>query len=340
MHLAKRVRFSHIARMSLRAVDLFCGAGGSSVGARSAGVEIVAAVDAWDLAATTFQHNFPRAHVINDVLSDRSRPPAIVRDTRIDLLLASPECTDHSVAKGNRPRDEESLRSAQFVLGYVKALKPRWLVIENVIQMRRWVGYEEFAGNLHRQGYHLTPQVLDAADFGVPQTRRRLFILGDRERIPSEVVPPRRGGQRSARSAVSVATDRWPAKPLYSPKRAAGTIARAERAMSALGRGVPFLIVYYGSDGAGGWQSLDRPLRTLTTLDRFGLVTWEGETPMLRMLQVDELKKGMDFPKEFELPSGSRRERIMMLGNAVCPPVMEAVVESLCAERLSAKAAA
>lgn len=56
--------------------------------------------------------------------------------------------------------------------------------------------------------------------------------------------------------------------------------------MSELGPGKPFLIVYYGSDGAGGWQRLDRPLRTVTTLDRFGLVRWENSTPMLRMLQV------------------------------------------------------
>jgi DNA (cytosine-5)-methyltransferase 1 len=65
-----------------------------------------------------------------------------------------------------------------------------------------------------------------------------------------------------------------------------------QRAISELGRGRPFLIVYYGSDGAGGWHSLDRPIRTLTTLDRFGLVTWRGDVPMLRMLQVPELKRG------------------------------------------------
>jgi DNA (cytosine-5)-methyltransferase 1 len=61
---------------------------------------------------------------------------------------------------------------------------------------------------------------------------------------------------------------------------------------------------------------------------------------MLRMMQVDELKKGMGFPKDFLLPEGTRREQIMMLGNAVCPPVMEAVVRSLCADRLAAKTAA
>jgi len=95
---------------------------------------------------------------------------------------------------------------------------------------------------------------------------------------------------------------------------------------------VPFLVVYYGSDGAGGWQSLDRPLRTLTTLDRFGLVTWERDTAMLRMLQVPELKRAMGFDDRFRVDNGTRRDRIRLLGNGVCPPVMEAVVRSLTQE--------
>jgi DNA (cytosine-5)-methyltransferase 1 len=106
-------------------------------------------------------------------------------------------------------------------------------------------------------------------------------------------------------------------------------LERAERAIAALGKGVPFLIVYYGSDGAGGWQSLDRPLRTLTTLDRFGLVTWEGREPMLRMLQVEELREAMGFPAEHVFKHGSRRDRIKLIGNGVAPPVMKAAIEAL-----------
>lgn len=87
-----------------------------------------------------------------------------------------------------------------------------------------------------------------------------------------------------------------------------------------------FLIVYYGSDGAGGWQPLDRPLRTLTTLDRFGLVTWQGREPML---QVEELRAAMGFPSSHLFKHGSRRDRIKMIGNAVTPPVMAAIVEAL-----------
>jgi DNA (cytosine-5)-methyltransferase 1 len=96
-----------------------------------------------------------------------------------------------------------------------------------------------------------------------------------------------------------------------------------------LGKRIPFLVVYYGSDGSGGWQHLDRPIRTLTTLDRFGLVTWEGAEPMLRMLQVDELKAAMGLRPTHIMRHGSRRDRIKMIGNGVCPPVMKAVVGTL-----------
>lgn len=217
--------------------------------------------------------------------------------------------------------------TAWHVLEYVERLQPRWLVIENVVHMRRWARYPGFVARLEQAGYHVAPQVLDAAAFGVPQTRRRLFILADRE-----VPPPDLTGHRRAVRTVADILDMqagYTSRPLYSDRRAVPTLARAERAIDALGRRVPFLIVYYGSDAAGGWQRLDRPLRTVTTLDRFGLVTWESDEPMLRMLQVNELRRAMGFDDAFKLSFGTRRDRIRLLGNGVCPPVMAAIVSHL-----------
>ena len=95
----------------------------------------------------------------------------------------------------------------------------------------------------------------------------------------------------------------------------------------------PFLVVYYGSDSSGGWQSLERPLRTITTLDRFGLVTWEGRVPMLRMLQVSELQRAMGFRSDYKLDViGPRREKIRILGNGVTPPVMTSIVQGMVAD--------
>jgi DNA (cytosine-5)-methyltransferase 1 len=322
--------------MALRTLDLFCGGGGSSLGARAAGAEIVCGVDAWDIASRTFQGNFPNAAALNVLLGESSAPADLGVDLGgIDLIIASPECTNHTCAKGSAPRDEGSKRTARYVLNFARGLMPRWLVIENVVQMRGWDGYTPFIGELADIGYHVRCQVLDASWFGVPQTRRRLFLLCDREAVPDEIAVP--GGAAGTVRDILDPAGTWRSRPLCSEGRAANTLARAEKAIAAIGRGRDFLIVYYGSDGGGGWQPLDKPIRTLTTLDRFGLVTWDGDTPMLRMLQVPELKRAMGF--DGYLGHGSRRDRIKLLGNGVCPPVMTAVVRSLTAKTSKAAAA-
>jgi DNA (cytosine-5)-methyltransferase 1 len=315
--------------MKPRVLDLFCGGGGSSWGARSAQAEIACAVDAWSVAVETYRANFPEARVIQTTLNEDSCPSLLGDIEDIDLILASPECTNHTCAKGSRPRDEDSKRTANYVIRFAEKLKPRWIVLENVVQMRSWHGYTPLIDELRTLGYNVLPQVLDAADFGVPQTRRRLFLLCDREAVPVPVEPLRKGRHLRRAADVIQFDGPWKSRPLYSDRRAPDTLVRAERAIGELGKGKPFLIVYYGSDGSGGWQRLDRPLRTLTTLDRFGLVTWEGRTPMLRMLQVPELMRAMGFEANYILSLGSRRDRIKILGNGVCPPVMEAVVRSL-----------
>lgn len=314
--------------MRLRTLDLFCGAGGSSWGASMAGAQIVAGVDAWDLAVETFKANFPGAKGFNLTLGERSSSTSLKGLGKIDLILASPECTNHTCAKGAGPRDEGSKRTARYVINFARELNPRWIVIENVVQMRTWHGYKPLVGKLENLGYNILSQVIDASEFGVPQKRRRLFLLCDREAMPAKVMPTTVRGKTANRDIIDWSGD-WVSRPLYREGRATETLARAERAMDLLGKGRPFLIVYYGSDGGGGWQPLDRPLRTLTTLDRFGLVTWIRGKPMLRMLQVPELLKAMSFDSSFVLPFGTRRDRIKLLGNGVCPLVMKSVVNSL-----------
>ena len=308
-------------------LDMFCGAGGSSSGARSAGARVRAGIDGWDLAVRTFQDNFRDADVHHRMLTPGCAPGREFREGAFDMIIASPECTNHSPAKGSAPRCENSKATSHYVINFAARLRPRWIVLENVVQLKFWIGFDTLLEELRRQKYRIRFENLNASEFGVPQTRRRLFVLCDREReVP--VIPRSRKPAPPASSILRL-DDTYQSRPLYSDRRAAATIERAERAMAALGKKVPFLIVYYGSDGAGGWQSLDRPLRTLTTLDRFGLVTWNGTEPMLRMLQVDELKAAMGFAKGYTMEHGTRRDRIKMIGNGVCPPVMKAVVQAL-----------
>jgi DNA (cytosine-5)-methyltransferase 1 len=219
---------------------------------------------------------------------------------------------------------------------FIEEMQPRWVVLENVTPMSGWSGFDDLVARL-RSDYFVSILKLDASEFGVPQSRRRLFILCDRMRQPDEV----EGRARYLRPARDVLDPQgtWATNDLYTERRAAGTIERAEAGIRELGRGEDFLVVYYGSDRAGGWQRLDRPLRTLTTLDRFGLVQWVGRRPTLRMLQVPEIKQAMGLTASFRLDRGTRRDRVKLLGNGVCAPVMKAVIQSLTRERAHLMAA-
>lgn len=305
---------------------MFSGVGGSSWGARQAGVDIVACFDLWGVAGRNHHANFPDTKFYHGRLEELDINSVADETGPIDLILASPECTNHSPAKGNKPRCEESKNTAFQVTRFAEKFEPRWIVVENVVSMKQWSRYKEFKQALEVLGYHLREQVLNSADFGVPQSRRRLFLLCDRIRKP-EPTPAVAEAPPPVEKIVDFnGTYRW--SPLRTERRAAATLERAERGIKALGPDKPFLLVYYGSDHAGGWQELDRPLRTITTVDRFALVKPTSEGHMMRMLQVPELQKamGMDGMK-FEY--GTRREKIKMIGNAVCPPVMKAVIRGL-----------
>ena len=314
----------------IRALDIFCGAGGSSAGADAAGVEITAGIDMCPLATSTFATNFPDAQVITSKLEDLKLDIVKRRIGELDILLASPECTNHTCAKGGAPRSEQSRATAMLVVEYARKFLPRWLVLENVIHMRPWSRYGELKHELQCLGYELEEHILDASDFGVAQTRRRLFLVGDRKEKPTSEILKRPGRRRSAKSVLDPAGV-WDMSPLFHKRRAQATLARAQRGFAALGDGASFLLVYYGNDGSGGWQALSRPLRTVTTIDRFALISHNGSGPEMRMLQVPELKRAMGFDEEFILPRGTRRDRVRLLGNGVCPPVMEKVVQSLIA---------
>lgn len=312
----------------MKALDIFAGGGGSSYGARSSEIEMVGAIDMCDVATATYAENFPDTHVITARLESVRLKRLQDRIGEIDILLASPECTNHTCAKGSAPRSEESRATAMQVLRFARAFRPRWLVMENVVHMRPWSRYGELKERLENLGYRLREQVLDASEFGVAQKRRRLFITGDREQPPPEIYAPENVPKRHVTEILDP-SGTWNTSLLYKKGRAKETLKRAKRGFQALDKDSSFLIVYYGSDGAGGWQRLDRPLRTITTIDRFALVEPGEDGPTMRMLQVPELQRAMGYGADYELNIGTRRDKIRLLGNGVCPPVMAAAVKNL-----------
>lgn len=315
-------------------IDLFCGGGFGARGAVRGGGEPLLAVDAWDLATHTYQANFPESDIITDRIENID-PFRLTHRYAPDVLLTSPECTAHSIARGAKPGSEKSRETAIAMIPWVQAFQPRWVVVENVNRMKKWERHEELLVTLKDLGYEVSQLILDSADFGTPQSRKRLFLICDSEGSSTrhtDLLALHRK-QRKTAERILEPEGTYKNTPLYKPGRAASTIERAERAINKLGRGTPFLIVYYGSDYAGGWQTLDAPLRTVTTIDRFGLVTWKGNTPMLRMLQPDELLRAMGAAPCHKLPFGTRRDKVKLCGNGVCSPVMEIIFRRM--ERIS-----
>lgn len=313
--------------MRLRTIDLFCGAGGSSYGARRAGAEIVAGFDMWSTALKCFALNFPGAITFDGDIRDISAKEAKKQIGEVDLILASPECTNHSVAKGNRERSERSRMTAFEVVRFAKEFDPKFIVIENVIQMETWSQHGLLLEKLWELGYYVKNQKIDSKYFDVPQSRKRLFLVCAKE-IPNAIRIKKKRVFKPAYSIIDD-SDRYKYTPLYSKRRAENTIERAERAISALGSKVPFILVYYGSDGSGGWQTVEKPLRTITTIDRFAYVKPTSDGHMMRMLQPEELKLAMGYGKRFKLGNDiTRREKVKLMGNGVCPPVMQAIVKA------------
>ena len=316
----------------LQTFDMFCGGGGSSRGALMAGAHPVAALDMWRLAADSYSLNFPDAKIYQK-RADEVSPRRVLEDAgEIDLLLASPECTSHSVAKGNKPRCEISRATAFEVIRFAKVLRPRWIVVENVMQMQNWNRFKEWRDGLESLGYQTKVGILDAHYHGTPQSRRRLFVVCDLERepnLPNPGTPTTKTVRNSVLGRGEPCDGGWRFSKVDGPRRAKATIERANRAIEALGRKSPFIMVYYGTDGAGGFQPLDRPLRTITTLDRFAYVRPNGSGHEMRMLQPPELAAAMGFPESHKWAESSRRERIKLIGNAVCPRVMRDVVRAL-----------
>jgi DNA (cytosine-5)-methyltransferase 1 len=307
-------------------VDLFCGGGFGARGAvRGGGVPLLG-LDAWDLATRTYKANFPKAEVITSRI-ESVNIVEIASRLQPDVLLTSPECTAHSIARGAKPGLEKSRETAIGIVPWIESMAPRWVIVENVNRMRLWDRHAELVKIIERFGYTVSSLFLNSADFGSAQARKRMFLICDNHGTKVTRESLLRASKTLGLTAYDIID--WRAEfssgKLHRPGRAKATLQRAARAIKHLGKNVPFIIVYYGSDYAGGWQPLNVPLRTVTTIDRFGLVTWLKGVAYLRMLQPNELLRAMGGGSEHQLPYGSRREKVKLCGNGVCSEVMTAI---------------
>lgn len=186
----------------LTGIDLFAGAGGFSQAAKNIGLQIVAAVEMNLKACETYRANLVIDNIPRLYNQDISKfEPVVLKSNHFangeecDVLLGGPPCQGFSVHRINGsgvddPRNELVLRYFQFV----KQLKPKVFLMENVPGLL-WLRHRSFLDALYEEGkkagYELQePIIIDARDYGVPQRRKRVFVLGVRRDINFSVTWP------------------------------------------------------------------------------------------------------------------------------------------------------
>lgn len=177
-----------------KVVDLFCGCGGLSRGFMDAGYEVVLGVDNDDPALLTFRMNHDNAKTLNMDLSDSNASQLIkdaVGSAPIDMIIAGPPCQGFSLT-GTRNFDDKRNKLYLAVIDLVHKLKPQSFLIENVPGLANLYGGQVKEEIIRRfsDDYTVSMKILLAADFGVPQMRRRVFFIGLRKGLGTFEFPP------------------------------------------------------------------------------------------------------------------------------------------------------
>lgn len=172
----------------MNAIDLFAGCGGLSKGFMDAGFNIIVGVDNDQAALNTFELNHDGAIGLNADLSKHEtfdEIKRIARDREIDVIIAGPPCQGFSLT-GPRNFDDKRNKLYLAVIEMVKEYKPKGFIIENVPGMATlYQGQikDEILKRFKKMGYNIECKILVAADYGVPQMRKRLIFMGIRKDI-------------------------------------------------------------------------------------------------------------------------------------------------------------
>lgn len=201
--------------MPFSTIDLFCGAGGLSEGFRQAGFAIAAGADNDPDAMATYATNFPEAKAITgDIQSPDVKEQVLDAAHHAAVLIGGPPCQAFSQVR-NHTRMIDDPRNALYreFLDVLQKTLPLVFVMENVTGIDQMGVREQIASDLSLENeYIILPQVLDAADFGVPQTRKRLLFVG--VRAYTGIKPPALAGT-DATMAITLARFRRSRRPRY-----------------------------------------------------------------------------------------------------------------------------
>jgi DNA (cytosine-5)-methyltransferase 1 len=166
-----------------RVVDLFSGCGGLSLGFSLAGTNIIAALDIWETAINTLKLNHPNTRTyVGDIL--KLQPSKICPNGKADIVIGGPPCQGVSIA-GKRLIDDERNTLYKGYLNFVDKIRPAAFLMENVPHLAAMDNgslLKNIISDFQKIGYSVSWAILKASDYGVPQDRRRLFIIGFRGR--------------------------------------------------------------------------------------------------------------------------------------------------------------
>ena len=184
---------------ALTAFDFFAGGGGASLGLHRAGINMLAALNHSLVAIETHEANFPGArHLLCDIRTQRSWGLG-----HADIMWASPDCTHHSIAKGGQSRDAKERALAEELPRFAYNLNVNCIMVENVKEFIQWGRtvekngkmvpdpkhkgeyYRQWVSTLYALGFvNYEHRIIDSADYGVPQSRKRYFGIFTRRGVP------------------------------------------------------------------------------------------------------------------------------------------------------------
>lgn len=290
----------------MKAVDLFCGCGGLSLGFQNAGFDLIAAFDSWIPAIKVYEENFQ--HPIFN--RDLSSPDIYLEIASLDpeIIIGGPPCQDFSSA-GKR---DESLGRADLTMSFasiVSQVKPRWFVMENVERISKSHVLQRVLETFKKEGYGLTSSVLNASYCGVPQTRKRYFLIGQL------------GGQDNALESYLLANQSQKPMTIFEylenrlgieyfyrhprsyQRRAIFSVHEPSPTIRGVNRPIPKTYKQHPGDAC----KVNENLRPLTTIERSYIQT---------------------FPETFKF-QGSKSDLEQMIGNAVPVKMGEYVGRSI-----------
>ena len=295
----------------MKFVDLFAGCGGMTLGFQKAGFDAVFAVDNWQSAVRVYEANFSHDIQLLDI-SNWRKVLEVLNAYEFDIIIGGPPCQDFSHA-GKR---DEGLGRADLTVNFAQIVaqaKPRWFVMENVDRTVKSCRYHRACEILKSVGYSLTHRILDASQCGVPQKRKRLFLIGELASSSSTITCRNIANYLDSNLASQPMTVRdylgdsldiahYYRHPRNYSRRAVFSIDEPSPTVRGVNRPIPKTYKTHPKDTA----PISDKVRPLTTLERSYLQT---------------------FPKNF-LFSGSKTDLEQMIGNAV--PVKQAEYVARC----------